>query len=125
MNFKNPIYDDITYLKGVGPKRAEELKKYGINFIVDVLHHIPRKYLDRRNIKKINQCKIGEETVIIGKIISKNIKVIGKRRLFQLTIGDETGNLQCIWFNGLSWIVDKFNINEQIAVYGKIEFSNI
>ena len=48
MSFKNPIYDDITYLKGVGPKRAEELKKYGINFIVDVLHHLPRKYLDRR-----------------------------------------------------------------------------
>ena len=124
MNFKNPIYDDITYLKGVGPKRAEELKKYGINFIVDVLHHLPRKYLDRRNIKKINQCKIGEETVIIGKIISKNIKVIGKRRLFQLTIGDETGELQCVWFNALSWIVDKFNINEQLAVYGKIEFFN-
>ena len=92
--------------------------------IVDVLHHLPRKYLDRRNIKKINQCKIGEETVIIGKIISKNIKVIGKRRLFQLTIGDETGKLQCVWFNALSWIVDKFNINEQLAVYGKIEFFN-
>ena len=122
MNFKNPIYDDITYLKGVGPKRAEELKKYGINFIVDVLYHIPRKYLDRRNIKKINQCKIGEETVIIGKIISKNIKVIGRRRLFQLTIGDETGELQCVWFNGLSWMIEKFNINDQIAVYGKIEF---
>ena len=122
MNFKNPIYDDITYLKGVGPKRAEELKKYGINFIADVLHHLPRKYLDRRNIKKINQCKIGEETVIVGKIISKNIKVIGRRRLFQLTIGDETGELQCVWFNGLSWIIEKFNINEQIAVYGKIEF---
>ena len=122
MNFKNPIYDDITYLKGVGPKRAEELKKYGINLIIDVLHHLPRKYLDRRNIKKINQCKIGEETVIIGKIISKNIKVIGKRRLFQVTIGDETGELQCVWFNGLSWMIDKFNINEQIAVYGKIEF---
>jgi len=122
MNFKNPIYDDITYLKGVGPKRAEELKKYGINFIIDVLHHLPRKYLDRRNIKKINQCKIGEETVVIGKIISKNIKVIGRRRLFQLTIGDETGELQCVWFNGLSWIIEKFNINDQIAVYGKIEF---
>ena len=27
MSFKNPIYDDITYLKGVGPKRAEELRQ--------------------------------------------------------------------------------------------------
>ena len=122
MSFQNPIYDDITYLKGVGPKRGEELKKYGINYIIDVLHHLPRKYLDRRNIKKINQCKIGEETVIVGSIISKNIKVLGKRRLFQITIGDETGELQCVWFNGLSWIIDKFNINDQIAVYGKIEF---
>ena len=73
-------------------------------------------------ILKINQCKIGEETVIIGTIISKNIKIIRKRRLFQITIGDETGQIQCVWFNGLSWIMDKFNINDQIAVYGKIEF---
>ena len=38
MNFKNPIFNDITYLKGVGPKRAEELKKYGINLIIDALN---------------------------------------------------------------------------------------
>ena len=122
MNSRNPIYNDVTYLKGVGPKRAAELNKYGINTVLDVLYHLPRKYLDRRNIKKINQCKIGEETVVIGTIISKNIKIIRKRRLFQITIGDETGQIQCVWFNGLSWIMDKFNINDQIAVYGKIEF---
>ena len=32
--------------------------------------------------------------------------------------------LQCIWFNGLSWIIEKFKINDQIAVFGKIEFYN-
>ena len=88
MNSRNPIYNDVTYLKGVGPKREAELNKYGINTVLDVLYHLPRKYLDRRNIKKINQCKIGEETVVIGTIISKNIKIIRKRRLFQITIGD-------------------------------------
>ena len=30
MSLANPIYDDITYLKGVGPKRAKQLKSYGI-----------------------------------------------------------------------------------------------
>ncbi|MBS82979.1 MAG: ATP-dependent DNA helicase RecG [Gammaproteobacteria bacterium] len=124
MSFPNPIYDDITYLKGVGPKRATQLKAYGINQVIDILYHLPRKYLDRRNIKKIRETKIGESAVVIGKIISKNVKLVGKRRLFQLTIADETGELQCIWFNALSWIVEKFNINEQIAVFGKIEFFN-
>ena len=122
MSYNNSIYNDVTYLKGVGPKRANELNKYGINSVLDVLYHLPRKYLDRRNIKKINQCKIGEETVIIGTVVSKNIKVIRKRRLFQVTIADETGEIQCVWFNGLSWIMDKFNIDNQIAIYGKIEF---
>ena len=124
MSFSNPLYDDITYLKGVGPKRGKELKTYGIETIEDILYHIPRKYLDRTNIKPINQTKIGEQTVVIGKVISKNIKVLGKRRLFQVTISDGTGELQCIWFNGLSWIMDKFKIADQIAAFGKIEFYN-
>ena len=124
MKFSNPLYDDITYLKGVGPKRAKQLKAYGIEVVSDLLNHIPRKYLDRTNIKTINQTTIGEQTVVIGKIISKNMKILGKRRLFQVTISDGTGELQCVWFNGLSWIVEKFKINEQIAVFGKIEFYN-
>jgi len=124
LSFSNPLYDDITYLKGVGPKRGKELKAYGIETIEDILYHIPRKYLDRTNIKPINQTKIGEQTVVIGKVISKNIKVLGKRRLFQVTISDGTGELQCIWFNGLSWIMDKFKIADQIAAFGKIEFYN-
>ena len=124
MSFSNPLYDDITYLKGVGPKRAKQLKLYGIEIISDILYHIPRKYLDRTNIKTINQIKIGEQAVVIGKIISKNMKILGKRRLFQVTISDGTGELQCIWFNGLSWIIEKFKINDQIAVFGKIEFYN-
>ena len=56
--------------------------------------------------------------------ISKNMKIIGKRRLFQVTISDGTGELQCIWFNSLSWIIEKFKINNQVAVFGKIEFYN-
>ena len=112
MKFSNPLYDDITYLKGVGPKRATQLKTYGIETISDLLYHIPRKYLDRTNIKNINQIKIGEQAVVIGKVISKNMKILGKRRLFQVTISDDTGELQCIWFNGLSWIIEKFKIGD-------------
>ena len=62
--------------------------------------------------------------MIVGKIISLDIKQARKRRFFEITINDGSGNLKCIWFRGLSWISEKFSLNETIAVYGKIEFYN-
>ena len=119
MNYSNPLYDDITYLKGVGPKRAKQLKAYGIETIYDLVNNIPRKYLDRTNIKKINQAQIGEQAVVIGKVISKNMKMIGKRRLFQVTISDGTGELQCVWFNGLSWIIENLILMMKLLLMEK------
>ena len=45
------------------------------------------------------------------------MKMIGKRRLFQVTISDGKGKI--VWFNGLSWIIEKFNINDEIAALWK------
>jgi len=62
--------------------------------------------------------------MIVGKIISLDIKQARKRRFFEITIDDGSGTLKCIWFRGLSWISEKFSLDETIAVYGKIEFYN-
>ena len=61
---------EITYLKGVGPNRGRKLQRYGIETLADLLHHFPRRYIDRSNILLINKLKIGEEGLIVGKIIS-------------------------------------------------------
>ena len=45
-----------------------------------------------------------------------------RRRFFQMTLNDPTGYLTCVWFNSISWIVDKFQEGDSIAVFGKIEF---
>ena len=54
---KSPLFEihntEITYLKGVGPKRGAALKKNGINSIGDLIRHYPRRYLDRTNVKLI------------------------------------------------------------------------
>ena len=55
---------------------------------------------------------------------AKNIKQTKKRRFFEVEINDETGFIKCIWFRGLSWISEKFEVGESIAIYGKIEFYN-
>ena len=122
--FSKTLETEITYLKGVGPNRGNKLKKYGIEVLSDLLYHFPRRYIDRSNILLINKLKIGEKGLIVGKIISANIKQTKKRRVFELEINDKTGSIKCIWFRGLSWISEKFEIGESIAIYGKIEFYN-
>jgi ATP-dependent DNA helicase RecG len=56
---------DVQFVKGVGETRAKQLKKYGISSVQDLLNHIPRRYLDRSTITRINQVSKDEEATII------------------------------------------------------------
>ena len=122
--FQTNLNTEITYLKGVGPNRGNKLKKYGIEYIADLFYHFPRKYIDRSNILKINSLQIGQEGLIVGKVKSMDIKQARRKRFFELSVNDGTGDLKCIWFRGLSWISEKFSVDDTIAIYGKIEFYN-
>jgi len=122
--YNTSLDTDIMYIKGVGPARAKMLKKYGINTVLELIHHFPRRYLDRTNIKTIRNLRIGDEAVILGEIESFGVKPAKKRKFFQLTIVDSTGSLNCVWFRGVSWISDKFQIGDAIAIFGKVEFYN-
>ena len=122
--YQTNLETDITYLKGVGPQRGSALKKYGIKNVGQLLYHFPRRYLDRTTIKSIRETKIGEEAVIIGTVESFGMKQARKRRYFQMLLNDPTGYLACVWFNSVSWITDKFQIGDKVAVFGKLEFHN-
>ena len=122
--YQTNLETDITYLKGVGPQRGSALKRYGIKNVGQLLYHFPRRYLDRTTIKYIRETKIGEEAVIIGTVESFGMKQARKRRYFQMILNDPTGYLACVWFNSVSWIIDKFQIGDKVAVFGKLEFHN-
>ena len=120
--YQNNFDTDITYLKGVGPTRGKVLKQSGISTIKELIYHFPRRYIDRTNIKTIKEIKIGDTCVILGKVENFSVKRMKKRSLFEVTIGDKTGYIKCIWFHGISWISEKFQTGDSIAVFGKIEF---
>ena len=122
--YNTTLDTDIIYTKGVGPARGKILKKNGLNTVGDLIYHFPRRYLDRTNIKTINHLRIGDEAVILGRVDAFGIKPAKKRRFFQLTITDSTGSLNCVWFRGVSWISDKFQVGDAIAIFGKVEFYN-
>ena len=112
----------ITYVKGVGPKRAEVLAKVGINTLKDLLYYFPRRYLDRSTITEIAQLKVGMDATVVGKIISQNLVRRYRRPFFQVEISDGSGFMTAVWFNGINYIKNAFKVGETVAMSGKVEF---
>ena len=111
----------IEYLKGVGPQKADLLsKEMEIHNYGDLLFHFPYRYVDRSYFTKIKDLHYEDSYVQLkGKV--DQIKETGKGRYKKLSarFSDDTGSIQLIWFQGVSWIKSSLNINETYIIFGK------
>ena len=121
-NYTLDLNTDIKFLKGVGPKRAQALYQNDIHSVLDILKYYPRKYLDRTNIKKISELIVNEKAVVIAQVVSMGIKRTKRGKYFQITVTDKTHTLNCLWFHGITWIMEKFKEGDHVAFFGKVEF---
>ncbi|HEU4641363.1 MAG TPA: ATP-dependent DNA helicase RecG [Gemmatimonadaceae bacterium] len=89
---------DITYLKGVGPRRAEALRRLGIITSADLLYHLPHRYEDASTVSAIASLEPGMDATVIGTVISKGIIPTRKGlRIFQAVVRDESGMIEASW----------------------------
>lgn len=116
------IATPIQYIKGVGPKLAELLKRKGITSVEDALYNIPRDYEDRRTIKPISQAKVGEKETLRGRILALGTVGYHRRKVFEMVVGDESGSIIAKWFNvGGSYLKRKFEQGQRVIICGKVE----
>jgi ATP-dependent DNA helicase RecG len=97
---RGKVYLDmpVNYLKGVGPARAEALRRLGIITARDLLFHIPHRYEDASTIAPIASLEPGMDGTIIGRVISKGIIPTRKGlRIFQAVLQDDTGMIEASW----------------------------
>jgi ATP-dependent DNA helicase RecG len=122
----NFLQTPIDYLKGVGPNRADLLKKeLGIHTFQDLLNLYPNRYLDRTQYHKIGQLQQSNaEVQVIGKIT--HLKTVEQKRGKRLvaTFKDETGVMELIWFRGHKWIRENLKLNTPYVVFGKTNWYN-
>src|SRR5438132_13996187 len=79
----------VNYLKGVGPARAEMLRRLGIVTARDLLYHIPHRYEDASTISPIASLEPGMDRTSIGKVIPKGIIPTREGlRIFQAVLKD-------------------------------------
>ena len=112
---------NITYLPGVGPKRAELLnKELNIFSYRDLLYYFPFKYIDRTRFYKISELDPDLPFVQIKGIIkgySSEGHGPGKRLVADFQ--DETGIIKLVWFKGLKWITGNYIPGGEFIVFGK------
>ena len=90
----------VDRVKGFGGKRAAALRQAGIGSVADLLHHVPRRYIDRSSQSPVARVPIGTEVTIIGSV--ESVKTRWPRRNLQIieaVVSDETAKMKAVWFN--------------------------
>jgi len=112
---------NIMYLPGVGPKKAEILKKeLQITSFEDLLYHFPYKYVDRSRIYSIREIN-GEMPYIQvkGKIIALRLVGDGRGKRMVGTFSDGTGTLDLVWFKGIKYFKEQIKPGQPYILFGK------
>lgn len=115
------LQTDIKFLQGVGPKRAELLQQeLNIRTFGDLLYHFPFKYIDRSRFYKISEISTQLPYIQIrGKIVAVEVAGPKYRKRLVATFTDDTGSIELVWFQGISWIRETLKRDREYIAFGK------
>ena len=138
---QNELNTDIQFLPGVGPKRADLLKKeLAVETVGQLLRIYPFRYIDRSSLVRI--CDIRPDMAFIqmkAKVLrvelygkgpspvyssiqyqneSEELKFNTIRRMC-VWVGDETGELEMVFFKGIKWMFGKLKPGSEFIFFGK------
>ena len=117
------VFTDIRFLKGVGEKRAELLRKKGIDTVGALLRFYPRAYLDWQNITPISECHEGENVCVRAEITSP-VKTANIRRgmtLYKFSAADDSGVIEVTLFNR-KYLAENLREGRSYLFYGKLGY---
>ena len=115
------------YLKGVGPHRAEKLKKhFEIETVRDLLYNFPYRYVDRTKFYNINELMEGMDYIQLrGHITDFDApEGEGRKHRIKAFFTDGTGYVQLVWFNGIKYVTESYKVGKELVIFGKPSFFN-
>lgn len=115
----NYLFSDIQYLKGVGPKKGEVLKKNGIETVFDLFYYVPRKYVDRSLITPLHAVAEGMTVTVIGTVAAAGI-MRGRKSRFVVYLEDKDGQLELVWFKGYRYLENAFSEGDVLCASGTV-----
>ncbi len=117
----NSLTTSITYLRGVGPKRAELLQtELGIFTFYDLIQHLPFRYEDRSRFHDIADITADSSALQLkGKIVSKKMVGSGRHARLVALFDDGYRTMELVWFKAGKWIINQLPLDITVVIYGK------
>ena len=117
------IKQSVQYLKGVGPKKLQGLKRLGIENIYDLMTYYPRRYEDQSEVKPIGNLQVDEVANVEGNIVAMAEKNTRRGlKLLTVILADDSGTIQLNWFNQ-DYLKKKFKQGTKLFVHGKVGYA--
>ena len=115
------LRESVISLKGVGPKKAEALKKLGISTMEDLVFFLPRSYEDRRNRVDISDAAEDQNSVVTGevKLVVNDRYRGGRKQMLRLFVEDGTGSMEVVFFNA-KYLQHSFRTGRKYTFFGKV-----
>ncbi len=117
------LSDSVTAIKGLGAKKALQLKKLEIGEIQDFLYQYPREYQDKRRIIKINETENEAFALVQGKVILKVQTGYRRKQMLRVLVEDATGAMEVLFFNG-RFLMKELEHESRYTFYGKVSVEN-
>lgn len=108
----------VTTFKGDLLKKELEI----FNF-KDLLEHYPFRHIDKTKLDKIAALTPNNEYAqVAGKLTQFEILGEGRGKRLTARLQDDTGEIELVWFQGISWIQKAIEVGHQYLVFGKLGF---
>jgi len=110
----------VQYVKGVGPRRAEQLAELGIRSVEDLLLYFPRRFDLRRQAQAIDSLLGDEPAATVAGIVGEcQYKPVGRAPFFACTLDDGTAVIVLRWFHG-GYLRDQIKPGLVLAAAGRV-----
>jgi ATP-dependent DNA helicase RecG len=115
----------LQFLKGVGPRKAADLKRAGLHTVEDLLYRLPFRYEDRSHMQPITSLRPGNKAAVLGEIKSARLSITRRRgfKIFNAVVGDESGAIRCTWMNQ-AFLADILKPHLQVVIFGEVKLDS-
>jgi ATP-dependent DNA helicase RecG len=112
----------VQFLKGVGPRRAEQFGKLGVRTVEDLLYHTPFRYLDATSVTPAAKAVVGQDVTVVGRVVSKAVLATRKRlRIFRAILKDASGVIEAAW-PGQAFLDRTIEPGQLLLVTGPVKY---
>jgi ATP-dependent DNA helicase RecG len=115
----------LQFLKGVGPRKAADLKRAGLVTVEDLFYRLPFRYEDRSRMQPIASLRPGAKAAVLGEIKSARLAVTRRRgfKIFNAVVGDVSGAIRCTWMNQ-PFLADILQPHLSVVIFGDVKLDS-